>query len=246
MCGAFDDPEPKHGGTGAHGAKGDLEPGDDEDPRGKHRALDKKKAKAPPKGPPLAKPAAAAPKKVGPKGVGKSASAPAKAKAKPSASSSSTSAKAPVALPPPPKPPPPSAVEIGPAMSSLEDAPPRLRAPRRQKEDLYINAVGPGKVFRDDYQPPDGRPMYGNWNMKCPYCPKVNKCERTQGEIPVNFPLGLGQLEVIAFLHAWRDVTIDPALGHRKTNPTPEQIRRFHDNHRAELQALRDHFVLSP
>ena len=250
LCTAFDDPEPKHGGTGragsggAHGATDVLESvGGDEDPRGKHRALDKKKAKAakaPPKGPPLAKPGATAPKKAGPKGVGKSASAP--AKAKPSASSSSSSAKAPVPLPPPPKPPPPSAVEVAPAISSLEDAP-RRRAPRRQKEELYINAVGPGTVFWDEYHPPDGRPPYGNWNMKCPHCPKAVKCERTQGEIPRNFTLGLGPLEVIAFLHAWRDVEIDPARGHRKTNPTPEQIRTFHDNHRAELKALKDQFV---
>ena len=102
-----------------------------------------------------------------------------------------------------------------------------------------VPAVGEGFVFFEEYKGPFRVEPYDNWTFYCKRdgCPK--DCQRTLGAVARNMKLFKNDLEPLAFLHAWRDVAIDPVKGHRKT-PVPESaVKDFFNDHYDELAALR-------
>lgn len=208
--------------------------GGDDDPRGLLRLEDAK--------------AAGPPRKAGSKAASSSSSSKAKgdhrgkaaaAVKKPAVAAAKPAGKAGPPPAPPPLPPPPGpplsddefdiAPPAGPAAIAAGAAP-RVR-PRRQRD--WVDAIGPGHVFFEEYRGEGVGRMYANWIFACPH---HHGCERTMGLGPRNTQR-LGALEVLAFLHAWRDTPPGPS-GHRKTHPPSDVVREFHDAHLAELEVL--------
>ena len=113
---------------------------------------------------------------------------------------------------------------------------------KAKREKIPVPAIGGGGVYYDEYKKPFTHEPYGNWTFHCnrPGCPKG--CQRTLGVIPRNMMLFKSNIEPLAFLHAWRDVDIDPILGHRKS-PVPDQaVKDFYTDHYDALLSLRDMF----
>ena len=170
------------------------------------------------------------------------------------ASSSSTPAlkAAPRAPPPkpsgPPLPSPPSPEFLVGGSSSLSEskAAPKAKAASKAAAakaksrggKVLVPAVGEGFVYYDEYRAPLKLEPTGNWAFHCKRegCPK--DCKRTLGVVRRNMRLLDHELEPLAFLHAWRDCTIDPKKGHRKSHPTDEAVKRYFEEHLDELEAL--------
>ena len=106
-----------------------------------------------------------------------------------------------------------------------------------------IDAIGPGKALYKEYRDPHTLALYRNWRFFCPHKGPGHGagCMRTVGVIPKN--TRWGELEPIAYLHAWRDTPPDLAKGHRKTPPPKAKVKAFLDAHTPQLQAMRDHFA---
>ena len=212
---------------------------DDPDPRGKDRppASKASSSKAPAEG-----------KATGPLPPKASSSASAKASAK---------AKPKVGAAPPPLPPAsPSSPEflVGGGGASISPIEPKAKGKAKAKAKgkakakplkPLVCAIGEGFVWYEEYTAPLMHRVYGNWTFHCTRegCP--NDCKRTLGVIPRNCRK-FGDLEPLAFLHAWRDCTIDPRLGHRKSPVLDADVKTFYEDHVDELDALRDMFYLGP
>ena len=210
---------------------------DDPDPRGKDRppASKASSSKAPAEG-----------KATGP--------LPPKAS---SSSSAKASAKAKVGAASPPLPPAsPSSPEflVGGGGASISPFEPKAKGKAKAKAKgkakakplkPLVPAIGEGFVWYENYTAPLMHRVYGNWTFHCTRegCP--NDCKRTLGVIPRNCKK-FGDLEPLAFLHAWRDCTIDPRLGHRKSPVRDEDVKTFYEDHVDELEALRDMFYSGP
>ena len=108
-----------------------------------------------------------------------------------------------------------------------------------KKRELAVPAIGGGDVLYELYKAPLRVEPYGNWTM---YCPHHDDCERTCGVVPRNTKKLKCDLEPLAFLHAWRDCEVDPEKGHRKSPVKDEAVRKFYNEHKDELMALRDMF----
>ena len=123
----------------------------------------------------------------------------------------------------------------------------RAEEPPREPRD-YIPAIGGGHACFREYTAPGAlagtafaRAGCDNWMFKCPH---HHNCFRTMGLGPTNTRRGV--LEPLAFLHVWRDTPPDPEKGHRKTPVDDALVERFLNENRAALQAMQDHFGLSP
>jgi hypothetical protein len=250
------DQDDDYGFAGKVQPRGRRKEGSDADPRGTHRVARRAKAsaKASSSTAPAPKPSGA--KASGAKASGAKASGAKSSGAKASGAKASgakaTGAKAtakkaapkapapkmPAAPPPPPAdsdddfapaPPPPPPAKVAPLFLG---GPPK-RAKRYPKKEGW--AIGGGQVFFDkEYVAPVlGARAYSNWRFVCPHHPD---CQRTLGFGVAN-TRNHGNLEPLAFLHAWRDVPPGPR-GHRKTHPEQEAVTAFYHDHLAELQAL--------
>ena len=112
-----------------------------------------------------------------------------------------------------------SGVAIAAAASGDGSTIPSIR--RKGIARRYLPAHGGGGcVHFERYDGgPNGRP-YENWILKCPH---HEGCEKTRG-CGINMTQHYGELEPLAFLHAWRDMTVPPGKKHRHLNPTREQV----------------------
>ena len=87
---------------------------------------------------------------------------------------------------------------------------------------MYLPAVGGGECSYQEYSSAAGV-TYKNWSFLCPKCPKSDGCKKTRGVGPYSTKRH-GDLEPLAFLHAWRDVAVPCGKTHRHISPSAEEI----------------------
>lgn len=193
----------------------------DDDPRGLLRVAD------------AAKPAA----------VSKKAPSKAKAKPKSSVGSGAGSSSDPVPKPGPSLPPQPKGPPVPPSPEAEfmlgapkhPGPPPSKAEPRGARRGVQrFDAVGGGRVSYDEYHSTTTGNLYKNCQL---FCDCVRGCSRTRGFGPTN-TRNLGELEVLAFLHAWRDTPPQPGKSHRQTDPPKAMVTEYYNEHLIELQAL--------
>ena len=152
----------------------------------------------------------------------------------------------PVPLPPAPPPlppaPPPDPVEE-PVFASQPDPVDEPR-PRKRKRDVpppEFEGLDGATVTYDGEAEIKGEP-YRNYWITCP--PERGHppgCMKTKGITAAN--TRMGELEPLAFLHAWRSCPFPSKPGvptHRRENPTPSDVKRYLEEHNDELRALYD------
>ena len=103
----------------------------------------------------------------------------------------------------------------------------REQAPRRKRDNkAWVPAVGgEGGVYLDPYKD------YMNWQFKCARCPDRHGCEKHKKFV-------VGDLQPLAFLHAWHDVEPRAGKTHRNSDPTPEAVATYLAAHGAGLGDL--------
>lgn len=174
-----------------------------------------------------------------------------KAKAPPAKASSSaaSSSAAKAKAPPPPKPAPPSPdspiEELGDPVAPAPIAAPTSKRRDAKKKDFVPGVGGRGEVYFELYTAPTMVSAYGNWQFNCSNCPQGAGCTRTMGLGPRNTRRH-GDLEPLAYLHAWHETPPDPVKGHRKTNPRDEDVDNFFAHNHEELRALANMFYPAP
>ena len=101
----------------------------------------------------------------------------------------------------------------------------------------YVPAIGGGFCFYEAYVGGSSSKPYDNWIMTCP---RHDNCQKTRG-VGVFSTSRYGELEPLAFLHAWRDMDVPPGRPHRRCTPTELEIDGQMAEHMlafAELNAL--------
>ena len=109
-------------------------------------------------------------------------------------------------------------------------APPKIAA-RAAKTRDWVDAVGGGSCFFDSYDGGSHGKPYKNWMFQCP---RHENCMKTRGCGVFSEKLH-GELEPLAFLHAWRDMEVPPSKSHRQCTPSKEAVA---DQVLANLTAL--------
>ena len=105
---------------------------------------------------------------------------------------------------------------------------------RRPDKPEWRPAIGLGMCRFDPYTTPSGK-QAPNYQFLCPHCPKINRCIKTKGVSEENSKRH-GEMEALAFLHAWRDTPIvNAAKTHRWHDPPDEEVDAFVEAHRDEL-----------
>ena len=105
---------------------------------------------------------------------------------------------------------------------------------RDRREVTWLASVIPGHHVSYDEWPLTGGGTYCNFIMKCN---SHTPCKKTRG---AHFTKKLGELEPLAFLHAWLQVDWNPCcLGtHAQLNPSPEAVAAVLSDHEFALQEL--------
>ena len=104
---------------------------------------------------------------------------------------------------------------------------------RKQHARDWKPAINGGRCCYDAYRGPRGN-SYDNWTLQCH---RHENCERTRG-VMASSTKRYGELEPLAFLHAWRDMAVPPGKPHRRCNPKLEDVSRFVDTNLQELADL--------
>ena len=117
-------------------------------------------------------------------------------------------------------------------------APSRRRRPPRRDDaaDFFAGFQDTLVKYEDNYTPPGKTERYVNWTMKCKY---HDDCYRTRGVTPFN-TRHFGELEALAFLHAWTETPFDAGTSkyksHRLQPPTPASVETFFHEHEEALR----------
>ena len=83
--------------------------------------------------------------------------------------------------------------------------------------------MGPGSLRLTCFESYDGGShgkAYKNWMFQCP---RHENCMKTRG-VGAFSEKAHGELEPLAFLHAWRDMEVPPTKSHRQCNPSKEAV----------------------
>ena len=118
-------------------------------------------------------------------------------------------------------------------LAGVRAAPARRQPMRRD----YVPAIGGGFCYYEAYAGGSSGKPYENWIMTCP---RHANCQKTRG-IGAFSVRRHGELEPLAFLHAWRDMDVPPGRPHRHCTPTKLEIDGQMAEHMlafAELNAL--------
>ena len=117
---------------------------------------------------------------------------------------------------------PPASAPAPATASGLADPPAVSSSSRRRKGKMrdYLPAVGGGLCFYQVYDGGATGKPYENWILKCPW---HANCEKTRG-VGAKSGLRIGELEPLAFLHAWRDVQVPLGKPHRQCKPSEAAV----------------------
>ena len=129
----------------------------------------------------------------------------------------------------PPAPAPPAPAPPAPPVGAAS-------ARRQPKRRDYAPAIGGGFCFYEAYVGGSSSNSYDNWIMTCP---RHEHCQKTRG-VGAFSTRRHGELEPLAFLHAWRDMDVPPGRTHRRCTPTQVAIDHQMGEHMmafAELNA---------
>ena len=89
-------------------------------------------------------------------------------------------------------------------------------ARRQPKRRDYAPAIGGGFCFYEAYAGGSSGNAYDKWIMTCP---RHEHCQKTRG-VGAFSTRRHGELEPLAFLHAWRDMDVTPGRTHLRCTPT--------------------------
>ena len=117
------------------------------------------------------------------------------------------------------------------ASGSVDPPAPLKIAARAAKTRDWVDAVGGGSCFFDSYDGGSHGKPYKNLMFQCP---RHENCMKTRGCGVFSEKLH-GELEPLAFLHAWRDMEVPPSKSHRQCTPSKEAVA---DQVLANLAAL--------
>lgn len=132
-------------------------------------------------------------------------------------------------------PPAPSAspdVSVASASGQVEAVPRRKSQARDWKA-----AINGGHCFFEAYGGTGGS-IYENWIFKCD---RHENCMKTRGVAKFSTK-NYGELEPLAFVHAWRDMVVPPTKSHRQCNPTLSDVQIQMDANMTALAELNAQF----
>ena len=98
-----------------------------------------------------------------------------------------------------------------------------VRAPRLDKPK-WLPGIGTEVRFDPDYMTPGGVQFSANWQIRCAVHGK--KCTKKKHQSEASTTM-CGDIEPLAFLHAW--IPVPPAAGksHAWTDPTDEEAKAY-------------------
>ena len=111
---------------------------------------------------------------------------------------------------------------------------PRREARRRD----YKPGVGGGSVYFEGYREGEAGRLYPNWIL---VCNKHEGCQKTRG-VGYFSTKRYGELEPLAFLHAWRDMDVLPGKTHRQCTPSVADIDAQMESHMEAFAAINAEF----
>jgi len=150
------------------------------------------------------------------------------------------------AVDPPPPPGPPDvpgeesdedAINVGPVVAEPEPK------QRRKLGRVYQDGLLGVQISYKEFVNITSGKMYKNYIMKCPTC--GGGCHKTCGRIPSNMR-NHGELEPLAFLHAWAFMTVSDGTKHSVDNPDQASVDEFLAQNEEGLMDLFRSLVPSP
>ena len=112
-------------------------------------------------------------------------------------------------------------------------------APRRKAQARdWKFAINGGQCFYEAYQGPGGN-TYKNWILRCH---RHDNCEKTRGVADFSTN-NYGELEPLAYLHAWRDMDVPRDKVHRRCIPKFSDVSRQIDTNLQALAELNAQFL---
>ena len=146
---------------------------------------------------------------------------------------------------PPPPPPPPPPVEVGPpppeedcddvVLAAPEDPAPRP-PPAPGRGDRWFDGNGYRVRWGPDYVTPKGVRFSANWMIKCGN-PLHNRCFKKRHASEAHMS-ECGEIEPLAFLHAWAELELTLGEHHPTSNPAQHQTVAYANAHGDELRAV--------
>jgi len=111
--------------------------------------------------------------------------------------------------------------------------------PRRERRDLgrdWKDGLLGAKISYKEYEKnTPGKKPYCNYIIRCTTC--EGTCTKTKGR-STRFTKNHGEVEPLAFLHAWLSTTPAPGETHSVTDPTDDEVDAFVNAHHDELMDL--------